>query len=512
MKQFSIILILPVALLTACTGVPMAEIVTVVSATTVAVLAAQPSDTPAPTNTRTPEPPPTDTPTSTSTRRPKQTDTLRPEASNTPTPDPTDTPIHTSTVTWTPEPTDTPIPDPTDTPTPEPPTETPVPEPPTATPIPNPPDPPDPAPPAAAPAGSPFAYGIQADHGGDPAQNIDHLNRLGFEWVKFQVPWKQVEPHENVRNWDKWDRLVQTYHNAGFKILLSVVKAPDWARPAGTDLSTEGPPADPGAYARFVGELASRYKGGVNAIEVWNEQNLAREGGGTPMPPEEYIALLSAAYQAIKTADPSIVVVSGGPTPAGDVPGLAVDDVNYLNGMYAAGLKNVSDAIGVHPSGYNCPAGADWRTVTDPNAIFRGPYDNRHHSWCFRGTMEGYRNVMLANGDDDKALGPTEFGWAVAGMPPVGYEYAADNTPEEQARWIVEAYQQARAWGWVGPMFLWNLDYGITHPGSELAAFGILTPHGPMPAFNALANMPKESAPLPSGLDSPDGLSDQVAR
>ena len=76
-------------------------------------------------------------------------------------------------------------------------------------------------------------------------------------------------------------------------------------------------------------------------------------------------------------------------------------------------------------------------------------------------------------------------------MPQAGYEYAADNTPKEQAQWIVEAYQQARAWGWVGPMFLWNLDYGLTHPGSELAAFGILTPHGPVPAYNALANMPK---------------------
>jgi hypothetical protein len=127
--------------------------------------------------------------------------------------------------------------------------------------------------------------------------------------VKFQVPWKQVEPHENVRNWDKWDRLIQTYHNAGFKILLSVVKAPDWARPGDTDLSQEGPPADPGTYARFVGELARRYQGGVQAIEVWNEQNLAREGGGLPMPPEDYVALLSAAYQAIKTADPSIIVV-----------------------------------------------------------------------------------------------------------------------------------------------------------------------------------------------------------
>ena len=131
--------------------------------------------------------------------------------------------------------------------------------------------------------------------------------------------------------------------------------------------------------------------------------------------------------------------------------------------MYAAGLKNVSNAIGVHPSGYNCPATADWQTVTDPSAAFRGPFDNRHHSWCFRGTMEGYRNVLVANGDSNKLLWPTEFGWAVVRHPAAGYEYAADNTRAEQAQWIGEAYQQAKAWGWVGPMFLWNLNYA-GHP------------------------------------------------
>jgi hypothetical protein len=347
-----------------------------------------------------------------------------------------------------------------------------------------------PAPPAGSVTAS-FAYGIQVDPSADPAEVIGHLNALGIKWVKFQVPWKETEPQQNVRNWAEWDRLILAYHKAGLNILLSVVKAPDWARPANTDLSQEGPPADPNTYAMFVGEMAKRYKGGVQAIEVWNEQNLAREGGGTPMPPADYVALLSAAYQAIKTADPSIVVVSGGPTPAGDVPGAAIDDITYLNAMYAAGLKDVSDAIGVHPSGYNCPATADWQTVTDPEAGFRGPYDNRHHSWCFRGTMEGYRNVMVANGDSDKRLWPTEFGWAVSSTPQTGYEYAADNTREEQAAWVVEAFQQAEAWGWVGPMFLWNLNYDITRPGSEQAAFSILTSQGPTPAYHGLANVPK---------------------
>jgi hypothetical protein len=332
---------------------------------------------------------------------------------------------------------------------------------------------------------------MQVDPSASPEEIAQHLHTLGVKWVKFQMAWKETEPQEGIFNWGEWDRLVLAYYKAGFYILMSVPKAPDWARPSNTDLSQEGPPADPKIYARFVGEMVQRYKGGVQAVEVWNEQNLAREGGGAPMPPKDYVALLAAAYKAIKSADPAVIVVSGAPTPAGDVAGAAIDDITYLGQMYAAGLKGVSDAIGVHPSGYSCPADADWKTVANPAAAFRGPFDNRHHSWCFRGTMEGYRNVMVSNGDDNKRLWPTEFGWAVAKPPPTNYEYAGDNTREQQAQWIVSAFQQAKGWGWVGPMFLWNLNYGVTRPGSEQAAFSILTPDGPTPAYQALAGLSK---------------------
>jgi len=387
----------------------------------------------------------------------------------------------------TPIPTPTPLPTPTPTPAP-----TATPEP-TPTPKPAQAAAPTPAPQAPAPAvgNLPFDYGIQVDPRGNKAANIGHIQTLGFRWVKMQMPWKDVEPSPGSYQWGTWDDVIGAYSGAGIKVLLSIPKAPDWARPAGDDRSVEGPPADYGTFARFLGEVAQRYKGRVQAIEVWNEQNLWYEGGGSPMPPEQYVAMLSAAYQSIKAADPGMIVISGAMTPAGEVGGAAIDDVNYLNGMYAAGVKNVSDAIGAHPSGYNCPASGDWQTVTDPTASFRGPFDNRHHSWCFRGTMESYRNVMVANGDGAKTIWPTEFGWAVSSNPQAGYEYARDNTLEEQAQWIVEVYQQSKAWGWVGGMFLWNLDYGVTAAGTELANFALLKPGGPVPAYAGLANMPK---------------------
>ncbi|MCK6629690.1 MAG: cellulase family glycosylhydrolase [Anaerolineae bacterium] len=337
----------------------------------------------------------------------------------------------------------------------------------------------------------PFGYGIQADPNGDAELNLSSIEELGFEWVKFQMPWKTVEPTQGNYDWAAWDQVIDAYAAKNIKVMLSIVKAPDWARPADDDKMVEGPPADPAKYAEFVAQVSERYRGKVQAVEIWDEQNLWYKAGGKGrMNAANYVQLLQQAYPAIKAVNPEMLVISGGLTPAGNVADLAIDDVEYLEQMYASGVKDYFDALGAHPAGYNCPALADWRTVTAEEAgadSFLEPFINRHHSWCFLGTMEAYREVMVANGDGGKAIAITEFGWAVGDSPQPGYMYALDNTPVERARWLVEAYLWGKKQGWVGPMILWNLDYSLTTPVTELGYFSVYYTS----AYDALVKMPK---------------------
>ncbi len=335
--------------------------------------------------------------------------------------------------------------------------------------------------------GGSFGYGMQIQPygGADLGFAASALKNAGFNWVKWQVPWKEMEGAPGQIGWQ--DDIVDYFAGQGLNILASIVKAPNWARPGNTDFGVEGPPADPQTYANFVGAYAGHYCGKVKAIEVWNEENLHYEWGNEQISPERYMEILKRAYAAIKAACPQMQVISGAPTPTGAPLPWGIDDMTYLERLYQLGLKNYADGIGAHPSGYNCPADADWRTFSDPSASFRGPSDNHHHSWCFRGTMEGYRNIMVKYGDTNKRIWPTEFGWAVGPAFNNNYGYANDNTPDEQARWIVQAYQMAKNWGFVGPMFLWNLNFGITNPGTELQQFAIWG----RPAYEAVKNMPK---------------------
>lgn len=324
-----------------------------------------------------------------------------------------------------------------------------------------------------------FDYGIQIDPG-NLGESVGGTADLGFRWAKWQVQWKDFEgAGPGQRNWP--DDVVAALNGAGIQLLASIVKAPQWARGGNPDMSVEGPPADPNSYASFVGEFAGRYCGRVQAIEVWNEQNLHYEWGNENLDAARYVRLLAAAYRAIKAACPSTIVVSGAPTPTGAQPPAAIRDTTYLEQMYRAGLRNYCDAVGVHPSGFGNPPDSrfqDWQAGT-----YSRPSHVADPSFYFRNTMEQYRNIMVKYGDGGKRLWPTEFGWASTGSPYPGYEYATYNSEQQQGEYIVRAYQIMKGWGWVGVAFLWNLNYN----NGEQAAFRIMG----RSAYGMLKGMPR---------------------
>ena len=363
------------------------------------------------------------------------------------------------------------------------------------------------APAAAAPAvsapaptgGGSFGYGVQAHmvHNDQAGQVMAMTQGMGFGWVKQQVEWKVFEPNPGDYQWGALDGIVNAANGAGISLLFSSVNAPAWAREPGFDASVGGPPQDPQTFARFNGALAGKYCGSaLKAIEVWNEQNLHYEWGNKPLNPGEYVALLAPSYASIKAACPSMLVISGALTPAGNNGNLAMDDFAYLDGMFAAGVNNYADGIGAHPSGYNVPPSNTWETACAAIQVsgnsFNGACDSPHHSWSFRSTMEGYRQRAVNAGAGNKRIWPTEFGWAAGGAFNPAYAYANDNSFEEQAAWTVEAYQMMRNWGWVGPAFLWNLNFRVVADGTEKAQWGIVSNNwSPLPAYTALQGMGK---------------------
>lgn len=327
----------------------------------------------------------------------------------------------------------------------------------------------------------PFGYGAQLNW-----TNVSHtdemgwINGMGFGWAKVQIRWCDFEGSPGNINFGMMDSLIGAAAAKGVRVMFSVVCAPSWSRGDG-GAGGSGPPDDMQKAADFMSALAGKYCGGpLGAIEVWNEHNLQTEWHGKAISAASYLDMLKKSYSAIKSRCPSMTVVSGAPTPTGVTNNVAIDDVAFLQQMYANGLKNYSDAIGVHPSGFcNSPDAVEG--ATNPCG---GNYNN-HRSFFFKRTIESYRAVMVQNGDSGKRLWPTEFGWGVDPNPKPGYDYERSLTDDLQAQWLVKAYQSMRAYGYIGVAFVWNLDF--TDMASEVGAFHILNRQ----AYASLAGMAK---------------------
>jgi len=346
-----------------------------------------------------------------------------------------------------------------------------------------------------------FGYGTQS-HAvvGDPKYAMDVIDgQLDLDWVKVQVEWPLVQPDPETFQWFFYDGVVDEASAHGLNLMLSVVGAPAWTRATGGE---NGPPDDYALYANFLTELLNRYDGKVHAIEVWNEQNLDREWATAQgLSPASYVQFLSQANEAIKAHDTNIIVISGALAPTGIHDGVtSYDDFLYLDEALAAGLLNFADCVGAHHNGYNIgpnvsyeAAGAEAEAAT---AIFRGPFDNPHHSWSFKTTLDTYAQKVQAV-DPNKKLCVTEFGWASSEgydeFPP-GFEFAQDNTLEEQAQFITQAFQQMHDEGNVWLAFLFNYDFGNkgNGPTDDPVPYSIIDVNGaPRPAFGAVSEMPK---------------------
>ena len=136
--------------------------------------------------------------------------------------------------------------------------------------------------------------GVNVD-GVSPGQAMGDASALGAGWVRKFVRWDQLEhagPGILSGNWVQESTIyVGAAQARGLKVVATVVGAPPWANGSQDPYV---PPADPATYARFMGGLASRYRGRVSAWEIWNEPD-GSSFWHAPISAPEYGAMLRAS-------------------------------------------------------------------------------------------------------------------------------------------------------------------------------------------------------------------------
>ena len=322
--------------------------------------------------------------------------------------------------------------------------------------------------------------GIQAHYFLDTqtwSRTLHQIAALNIDWIKLQASWKWLQPNrpgEFEQNFRLFQLHVQEADKRGFKVLLSIAKAPDWAR--NYDRNEDGPPDDFNELHWFIFKLIEKVGPNIDAIEIWNEPNLRREWtGGFPLSGASYMELLRVGYNAVREFSPNTVVVTAGLAPTGNHSGVSVDDRAYLRQMYEAGLAQYPDVkIGIHPYSWGNPP--DF--ICCDNVAGQG-WDDRPQ-FFFLQTIRDYSNIIAANGHHAQ-MWATEFGWATwEDFPSAAPEvWMAYNSALDQRDYTLRAFQIGQSRADIGLMILWNLNFAHEFSigqRSELASYSILYP------------------------------------
>ena len=131
-------------------------------------------------------------------------------------------------------------------------------------------------------------------------QTVGLIRQAGFNWMKVQVEWSNIETAPGQYDWSQLDQIVETGNTGSLKMLLSVVDAPAFYQHADQRPARQ---ATRIRSRRSCRRSRARYAGKVQAYEIWNEENLSREMGSGNVDPSNYLPLLMAGYTGLKAGD-----------------------------------------------------------------------------------------------------------------------------------------------------------------------------------------------------------------
>jgi hypothetical protein len=265
--------------------------------------------------------------------------------------------------------------------------------------------------------------------------------QIGVDWTREEISWASWGSNPDNSFFDKRIRMLS---DGGIKIIGMLLTTPeklrsrDCVRHAKANNEPEYwcAPTDPVAYGNWVKMVVERYDGdGVNdapgsprvdAWEIWNEPDI----DGTWLPkadPAAYAAILRAGYDAVKSADPSALVLNGGVMTFDSI---GVDA--FMDKVVAIAGWDSFDVLSLHP----------WLIDHAPDAPYlKNPREN--YDVTLPGRFEMAKRWVERHGGG-KPIWVTEVGWSTCGNR---CEPQFAKNEDEQATYMLRTFVLAAASG-----------------------------------------------------------------
>ena len=243
-----------------------------------------------------------------------------------------------------------------------------------------------------------FAADLHAPNATIPSSYFGlHIHHLAYPvptpWPNMPVPewriwdadvtWADIEPSKGQWRFEKLDGYVSLAQQHGTRILLTLGGSPRWASarpnaPSNYSPGFTGEPLSIDDWRSYVKTVTLRYKGRIQAYEIWNEPNLPDYWSGTT---DQMLTLTKEASLIIRGVDPQAIVVSPSATADYGIPWLA-EFLKKGGGQYV-------DVVGFH-------------FYVNPHTL--SPED-------MLPVIQHVREVLADNGLANKPVWNTETGW-----------------------------------------------------------------------------------------------------
>ncbi len=278
---------------------------------------------------------------------------------------------------------------------------------------------------------------------------LAELSQTGVTWVRFTLPWDEIEPARGQFNWGPWDAIAASF--AGWPDIHPIVvldRSPVWARGEADADNPSAPPRERSDFGAFARAVAERYGTQLTYYQVWHEPNISPHWGSRPADPADYLGLLREAAVAIRGADLDARIIAAALAPTTEAGGANLSDLTYLDRLYSLGGRSWFDFPAIQPYGFS--VGPD-----EPPDAAKLNFARAHEA----------RQVMLRHGDAGSSLWATSFGWNATTDSQVVSPWGSV-APDVQAAHTAAAFVKATGeWPWLGPM-LWTAYFPL-EPGTR---------------------------------------------
>jgi hypothetical protein len=351
--------------------------------------------------------------------------------------------------------------------------------------------------------------GINIENKDEMIKSLDILKSAGFDVIRRDFLWEEIEPEENKIDEVKLQRYKEFVNEAkkrNIEVISLVVYGNWWASDeskicyqtclesgkqegecksscANTKLAP-----DPQKYGKFAGFLAESFPE-VNMFEIWNEPNWIMFL--QPNSPEKYSDIFFAARSSIKKYGEKKEVILGGLL-MHEIPNspssLLYNWREFLGNLMERNILNLADSIAFHP--YIGP-----KPLPYPPSL--PPEDSKNSAGSLIYYISSLRKLIKSFTSEEKPIHITEIGWPANYSEKTGETYGSDRfiSEELQASFIIRAFVISAMLG-VKTFCIYTLkdlpdDFQVYHDAEKY--FGILRENfTPKKSYDAIKfTMPK---------------------